>query len=187
MYCFKSSGLSLCPAGLVRQAIFYLINQRSFLVDMKIYLLSWSLLSLLFFAACNNTPGAAPSPAPNAVEAASKSSAPDPADLLKTLQGRWQSEQDSTYTLEIADTQMRHLNGGKLTYQSMIDVDGACESSVCKLEGVDTSDGWCFAEMTVEAGKYTAQCNFVNLCDTSRLQYRSLSGTGSGLSFKKIQ
>jgi len=154
---------------------------------MKIHFLLCSLLSLFSFIGCKNNPNQAQATSNINSEGTAKSSAPDPADLLKTLQGRWRSEQDSTYIIEILDTQMRHLNGGQLTYQSVIDVDGACESSVCKLEGVDTSDGWCFTEMTVEEGKYAAQCNFVTLCDTSRLQYRSLSGTGSGLSFKKIQ
>jgi hypothetical protein len=154
---------------------------------MKRYLLLCSLLSLFSFVACKNNPNPAQTSVTTNSEGGTKSSAPDPADLLKTLQGRWRSEQDSTYTIEISDTQMSHRNGGQLTYQSMIDVDGACESSVCKLDGIDTSDGWCFTEMTVEEGKYAAQCNFVMLCDTARLQYRSLSGTGSGLSFKKIQ
>lgn len=142
---------------------------------------------LLLLASCKNTP-APPVAAPvSQGETTGKSSAPDPNDLLKTLQGRWQSEQDATYIIEVDDTQMRHLNGGTLTHQSMIDVDAACQSPVCKPDGVDTSDGWCFTEMSVEGGKYTAQCNFVTLCNPTQLQYRSLSGTGSGLSFKKIQ
>lgn len=144
----------------------------------------WSLLSL---SSCQNTP-TLPKPAlPANVADSTKSSIPDPGDLLQTLQGRWQNEQDANYTLEIADTQMRHFNNGSLSHQSMIDVDGACESPVCKPEGVDTSDGWCFTEMTVEQGKYGAQCNFVIVCDTSKLQYRSLSAGGAGLSFKKIR
>ena len=154
---------------------------------MKKYLLFCALIGLFSFSACKNTPNPAQAAATSNTEGNTKSSTPDPADLLKTLQGHWQSEQDSTYTLEISDTQMRHLNGGKLTFQSMIDVDGTCQSSVCKMDSVDTSDGWCFTEMTVEEGKYAAQCNFVTLCDPTRLQYRSLSGTGSGLSFKKIR
>ena len=150
--------------------------------------LSVALLSLLFLASCNNTP--TPSPPVQVVNKESdstKSAIPDPNDLLRTLQGTWQSEQDPGYILEIADTQMRHLNGGKLTLQCMIDVDGACESPVCKPDGVDTSDGWCFTEITGKNGKYDAQCNFVMVCDTAKLQYRSLTSGGAGLSFKKIQ
>ena len=151
-----------------------------------------TLFALFSFSSCKNTPATAQAAtaqttAPVNNDNPSKSSAPDPNDLLKTLQGRWQSEQDPTYTLEISDTQMRHLNGGQLTSQSMIDVDGACESAVCKPEGVDTSDGWCFTEITIESGKYAAHCNFVILCDPTRLQYRALSSAGSGISFKKIQ
>lgn len=147
-----------------------------------------ALLSLSLLVSCKNKTNTPPPTPGTNTEEATKSSAPDPNDLLKTLQGLWQSETDPNYTLEIADTQMRHLNGGKQISQSMIDVDGACASSVCKPDGVDTSDGWCFTELTVkEGGKYGAQCNFVIVCDTSRLQYRSLSGTGIELSFKKIQ
>ncbi len=152
------------------------------------HLLLLALLGLLSYASCKNNP-TPPPPVPAGTagnEDSTKSSEPDPNDLLHTLQGRWQSEQDPAYTLEIADTQMRHFNEGKLTHESMIEVDGACISAVCKPDGVDTSDGWCFTEMTIEAGKYAAQCNFVTLCDTSRLQYRSLSGGGNGLTFKKI-
>ncbi len=146
----------------------------------------FAVIVLLMFVSCGPSSDSGPKP-PEQTELAAKSSAPDPNDLLKTLQGVWQSEQDPGYTLEIADTQVRHLNNGQLTYQSMIEVDGACTSPVCKPDGVDTSDGWCFTEMTIEKGKYKAQCNFVTLCDPTRLQYRSLDGTGAGLSFKKIQ
>ena len=148
---------------------------------------SAALMSLILLAFCKNTPTPPQAAAAPFSEDSTKSAIADPNDLLRTLQGRWQSEDDTTYTLEIADTQLRHLNNGKLSHQSMIDVDGACESPVCKPSGVDTSDGWCFTEMTIEGGKYGAQCNFVIVCDTVRLQYRALGGTGKGLSFKKIQ
>lgn len=146
-----------------------------------------TLLGVFILSSCSNTPSATQSAGTAKGETSTKSSAPDPNDLLQTLQGRWQSEQDATYTLEFADTQMRHFTNGQLSHQSNIDVDGACESPVCKPEGVDTSDGWCFTEMSVEEGKYKAQCNFVTLCDPTKLQYRSLSGAGAGLTFKKIQ
>lgn len=145
-----------------------------------------ALACLLSIASCKNTPSTPPPNTPGTSETVAKSSVPDANDLLKTLQGRWRSEQDPTYLLEVTDTQMWHYHNGKLTHQSMVEVDSACESPVCKPDGVDTSDGWCFTEMSVEGGKYTAQCNFVTLCDTAKLQYRSLGGTGSGLSFKKI-
>jgi len=145
------------------------------------------LLGILTLTSCSNTPSTPQSAETVKGETSTKSSAPDPNDLLQTLQGRWQSEQDASYTLEFADTQMRHFTNGQLTHQSNIDVDGACESPVCKPDGVDTSDGWCFIEMSVEGGKYKAQCNFVTLCDPAKLQYRSLSGAGSERYFKKIQ
>ncbi len=146
-----------------------------------------TLLGLILLGSCKNTPSAPQgNPGTNTITPG-KFSEPDPNDLLHTLQGRWQSEQDAAYILEIDDTQMRHFNGGKLTLESTIDVDGACESAVCKPDSIDTSDGWCFTEMFLTDGKEDAQCNFVMHCDTIRLQYRSLSGNGAGLSFKKIQ
>lgn len=144
-----------------------------------------ALVGFLSCASCKNNPSPPPPAAPSGQETNTKSSEPDPNDLLQTLQGRWQSEQDPSYTLEIADTQMRHYNQGKLSHESMIEVDGGCESAVCKPDGVDTSDGWCFTEMSIEEGKYAAQCNFVTRCDTALLQYRSLSGNGKDLVFKK--
>jgi len=154
---------------------------------MNKHYLSVALMSLLSLASCKNTPSSPPPIQVVNQDDSTKSAIPDPNDLLRTLQGTWQSEQDPGYILEIADTQMRHLNGGKLTLQCMIDVDGACESPVCKPDGVDTSDGWCFTEITGKNGKYDAQCNFVMVCDTAKLQYRSLTSGGAGLSFKKIQ
>ncbi|MBK6994204.1 MAG: hypothetical protein IPH31_04515 [Lewinellaceae bacterium] len=154
---------------------------------MNKHILPVVLLSLISLASCKNTPTPPKPDIPVSNEDSTKSSIPDPNDLLHTLQGRWQNEEDTNYTLEIADTQMRHLKNGKLSYQSMIDIDGACESPVCRPDGEDTSDGWCFTEMTVENGKYGAQCNFVIDCDTSRLRYRSLSGSRIERSFKKIQ
>lgn len=142
--------------------------------------------SFILLASCKNKPTPAAEPHTPGQNNLVKP-VPDANDLLQTLQGLWQSEQDSTYFLEINDTQMRHLSHVRLIHESMIDVDGACQSPVCRPDGVDTSDGWCFTEISVEEEKYVAQCNFVVRCDTSRLEYRSLSGTGKSLIFKKIQ
>ncbi|MFN0213414.1 MAG: hypothetical protein ACKVT2_04095 [Saprospiraceae bacterium] len=145
------------------------------------------LLGLLTLGSCTNAPAVPKPVSAENTENGSKSAKPDPNDLLHTLEGRWQNEQDSSYILEIADTQMQHFKNGQLSYQSMLEIDGACESPVCKPDGVDTSDGWCFTEMTIDQGKYAAKCNFVTVCDPARLQYQSLSGGGTVLSFKKIQ
>jgi hypothetical protein len=106
--------------------------------------------------------------------------------LLKVLQGSWQSEQDPGYILEIADTQMTHTQNGNVVHQASLDIDGACQSPVCKAGDLDTSDGWCFTEMSIQKGKYHAECMFVVQCNANRLQYRPLGDTGNGLTFKKI-
>lgn len=135
---------------------------------------------------CQNTPQATQSNSSQMAESANKSAIPDPNDLLKVLQGNWQSEQDPGYVLEITDTQMTHTRNGSVVHQASLDIDGACQSPVCKAGDVDTSDGWCFTEMSIQKGKYHAECMFVVQCDANRLQYRPLGDTGTGLSFKKI-
>jgi hypothetical protein len=111
---------------------------------------------------------------------------PDDNDLLRVLQGVWQSEDDNNYSLEITDTQLRHLQNGKAVMESTIDVDGTCRNTVCP-DSLDTSDGWCFIEKTPQGRDEQAQCFFVQRCDAGLLQYRLLNGTGKTLSFKKIK
>lgn len=147
-----------------------------------------AMVLLLLCASCQNTPSNSPGKTPpEDSKNTDIKSAPDPNDLLRALQGRWQSESDPQYILEIADTQMRHINNGNMTAQSMLDVDGACQSPICKPGEVDTSDGWCFLEQTIVNGKFEAQCHFVTQCDNERLQFRDLGAAGGGIAFKKIQ
>ena len=145
-------------------------------------------LGIAFFIQnCQNTPKTADAaPAAPVETETDKSAKPDPNDLLAALQGRWRSESDSTVEIEIADTQMRYYNGGKFSHQSMIDVDGSCESPVCKPGDTDISDGWCFTESMINEGKYAAISNFVSRCDAEALQYRPLAGQKPLLTYKKI-
>jgi len=142
--------------------------------------------SMVLFASCQqNASEKKQANTPGTVDQNNKSSKPDPNDLLQILQGRWQNIPDPNYILEIADTQMRHIKNGEMTYQSMIDVDGSCQSPVCKPDGMDTSEGWCFTEMSVVKERYAAQCNFITLCSTDTLRYQVLGGSGKVLTFKK--
>ena len=117
-----------------------------------------ALLSLVLLTCCKNTPATPPS-------------TPSPPGGIE----------------DSAKSSIPDSNNGHLSSQSTIDIDGACESTVCKPDGVDTSDGWCFSEIPSEQGKNAIQCNFVTVCDTMRLQYRPLNGRGAAFSFKKIQ
>lgn len=147
-----------------------------------------ALLGLTMLASCQNKSKPDQTQTVNAEDSsATKSAEPDDNDLLRTLEGRWQSEREPGYVLEIADTQASHYRDGVLVLQSMIDVDGACTGAICRPEGVDTSDGWCFTETTITAGKYDPQCHFVTHCDAETLHYRSLSKSGKEYAFKKIQ
>lgn len=111
------------------------------------------------------------------------SSGPDDADLLRTLQGRWQSDQDSTYVVEFDDTRMLYYQSGNLTAESEIEVDGQCQNSPCKADSTDLTDGWCFQEK----GKFDVQCNIVMECDKTHLKYGKLGADTPPASFKKVR
>lgn len=130
--------------------------------------------------ACTNTKSSNDKSTANT--AIPQSTGPDPSDLLKTLQGRWQNQQDSTYVLEILDTKMRHFNQGKLSGETEIEIDGSCLSMPCKIDSTDLTDGWCF----LEKGQFDAQCNIVVACDKTYLRYSPVGATGNVQVFKKL-
>jgi hypothetical protein len=111
-----------------------------------------------------------------------QSTGPDASDLLMTLQGRWQSQQDSTYVLEILDTKMRHINHGQLTEETEIEIDGSCQTTPCKMDSTDLTDGWCF----MEKGPKTSQCNIIITCDKEFLKYTAIGAANGLLVFKKL-
>ncbi len=107
-------------------------------------------------------------------------SEPDNADLLKVLQGKWQSNQDPNYIIEVIGNRMLHQNNGQPTLETSIEADATCSNAACKIEGADTSDGWCF----IEIGQDT-QCNLVLKCDKTQLHYRALGAT-KDLAFTQV-
>lgn len=106
-------------------------------------------------------------------------SSPDNNDLLVALQGKWRSETDSTYVLEISDDTLRHINNGKLSVETSIEVDGACVNTAC--QGSDAADGWCF----LEKGQFDIQCHLVLKCNENELKYTAIGAASGQLSFKK--
>jgi len=106
-------------------------------------------------------------------------SAPDNNDLLEALQGKWRSDSDSTYMLEISDDTLRHINNGQLSAETSIEVDGACINTAC--QGSDAADGWCF----LEKGQFDIQCHLVLKCNEIELKYTALGAANGQLSFKK--
>ena len=112
----------------------------------------------------------------------SQSTGPDAADLLNTLQGRWQSLQDSTYILEVADTKMRYFLHGKLNSETDIEVDGSCQVSPCKIDSTNLTDGWCFREKR----QYDVQCIIVVTCDKEFLKFNPAGHEDQQQSFKKL-
>lgn len=136
----------------------------------------------LGFSACDPTPKtSAPPPPSTAPDTDSIQPPADVHDLLDALQGRWQSEQDAAYFVEISGNKMRHFSDGKLTHETELDVDAACRSNACTLDSTAALVGWCF----VEKGQYDAQCCLVTKCDSTALQYRAVGAEGGGLAFRR--
>ena len=138
------------------------------------FVMLWTVLQM---CACRNKTQTQ-TPAPEVTEQQSK---PDNNDLLQALQGKWRSEADSTYILEITDAKMRHLNKDQLSAETDIEVDGSCSNVSC--QGADASDGWCF----LEKGQFDIQCHLVLKCNPNELQYATMGAANGLLSFKKLR
>ncbi len=108
-------------------------------------------------------------------------SAPDNNDLLEALQGKWRSDSDSTYVLEISDDTLRHINNGQLSAETAIEVDGSCINTACP--DADAADGWCF----LEKGQFDIQCHLVLKCNENELKYVATGAANGQLSFKKVR
>jgi hypothetical protein len=144
-------------------------------------LLSISVLLLLLSAACNSNIGPK---RPDTNTANLPKSGPAEDELLETLQGKWLSDQDSTYVIEFIGNKMRHLNGNQLTMEVDVEINGACDQAPCVSEQPGTeTDGWCFTEKEKDG---TVQCNVVTACNKEVLQYLPVGNMGRGLNFKRL-
>lgn len=142
----------------------------------------FTVLIVLSIVACLRNSGK--SAAANELQAIqSASTGPDSQELLKMLQGKWQSETDAGYLLLISNDTMQHLNNGQTSGISTLEIDVNCQNTACKTDSIDTSDGWCI----LEKGQFDIQCNLVLKADTARLEYRALGAAGGGLHFRKIR
>jgi hypothetical protein len=146
---------------------------------MKAILSVLFLLSLFHGSACVNPP-AQTSGSPNPASPPTEKGGPDAKDLMSALHGVWQSVEDSSYQLEIADAKMKHLNGGTLSVETEIEIDAKCAGVVCAVDSTRAlTDGWCF----IEKDQFSAQCNMVLKCDKNELRYTALGSTGKVLAF----
>lgn len=145
----------------------------------KFFTISGILLLFLLYAC---TPNNTKRPDQNAINNLPKSGPADD-ELLETLQGRWQSLDDSTYVVEIIGNKMRHFNANQLTIEADIEINGGCDNTACVSgqPGSET-DGWCFTEKD-QAGM---QCNVVTKCDKDMLHYLAVGSTGRALNFKRL-
>lgn len=144
---------------------------------MKRGLFILTMLAMLQILACKN-PNQAQTPPP---ETQQSNVNPDNNDLLQTLQGKWQNVTDSADVLEITDSKMRHIIGGKFSGESDIEVDGSCTNVSC--QGAAAEDGWCF----LEKGQFDIQCNRVVKCNPDSLQFVAIGAANGQMSFKKIR
>ncbi|MCY7328577.1 MAG: hypothetical protein LH618_08520 [Saprospiraceae bacterium] len=147
----------------------------------RILLCGFAALILQLIACTGSTTSTATDTTNSTIKADSLVANPDNGDLLQTLQGKWQSEDDNTYIVEIVGDKMNHYNGGKVSITSEIEIDASCLSNACKVDSMDLSDGWCF----VEKGQYDAQCNLVLKCTKQALQYRAIGAANATLRFTK--
>ncbi len=141
-----------------------------------------TLLAVLTFVyACKNTnPNNAQQQETNSE--LSKSTGPDGSDLLKTLEGRWESQDDATLTLEFADTKMRRFKHGGVIAESDILIDVNCETTPCQLDSSLLIDGWCF----MEKGISSSQCYIVLDCNKEFLKYSPVATPKLVQVFKKL-
>ncbi len=102
-------------------------------------------------------------------------------NLLPLLQGRWQSETDKEYIIEFLGNKLRHYNQGKLTLETLLEPDGACQDVACQVNQAKP-EGFCF----LEKGQYDIQCHLLLYHDGSRLEYTAIGSTGKSLVFTKI-
>ncbi len=143
------------------------------------------LLTLLavstFIVACTNT-NPSKDQQPGTKSELSKSTGPDGADLLKTLEGRWENQDDASLTLEFADTKLRRFKQGVLSAESDIQVDANCETTVCRIDSTELIDGWCF----MEKGPTGTQCYIVVDCNKEFLKYSPVATPKLVQVFKKL-
>jgi len=147
----------------------------------KYYFLLSIVLALLLNACINNGPLRQQSG--ETLTGKDAKSGPDVNDLLDALQGSWQNERDSTYTITFSGNSMKHFNGNVLSAESEIEIDDNCQNAICKTEGDSTllNDGWCF----IEKGSSGTQCNLVLNCNKQTLQYRPIDTANALAVFKK--
>lgn len=138
---------------------------------------------LIGLAACQNGPKSqlAPENTGTTIDTALVAR-PDGQDLLKLLRGKWLSETDSAYQLEITDSLVVHRYEGRVQQETRIEIDAACSSRDCTVEGLP-NDGWCFVEKDASG---SVQCMLVLKCDEKILHLRPLGAANPQLSFKKI-
>ncbi len=145
------------------------------------YKLLTLLAVLTFIYACTN-------PSPNNTNQQGtnpelpQSTGPDGSDLLKTLEGRWENQNDGTLTIEFADTKMRRFKQGVLSAETDIQIDVTCGTIPCQLDSTDLLDGWCF----MEKGPSGTQCYIVVDCNKEFLKYSAVATPNLVQVFKKL-
>jgi hypothetical protein len=107
---------------------------------------------------------------------------PDRSDLMRVLEGRWQSLADAGEVLEIAEGKARHYRNGAMASESAVEVDANCESSACA-SGERSEDSWCFTEK----GQFDIQCHAVLKCSADSLLLAEVGSAGAMRRFVKIK
>lgn len=138
-------------------------------------------MSVLVFS-CGPKEGTNQAAAPAADTTKVFDTTPPKVDLLKIMQGRWRSAQDTSYQIVIEGNKMKHMNGGQLTEETELQADETCTRAACTNTGAKP-DGFCF----LEKGTSGTTCQFIVSADTDHLEYSAVGGTGKSLVFNKVK
>lgn len=140
------------------------------------------LIALAIMTACSQSGSKSAGNNPKADTEVPQTTGPDGADLLRALQGRWQSAADANYVMEVTDDRIKYWTNGQVNSETVIEIDSPCQTVACKTDTTDLTDGWCF----VEKGKFDAQCVLVMACDKSMLKFSYIGATAPPSVFNKI-
>jgi hypothetical protein len=102
-------------------------------------------------------------------------------DPMPLMQGRWRSDEDPNFEIEIKEGKIRHYIEGELLLENSIEADRSCENTACS-NGEAPALGWCF----IEKGAFDMQCMLLLSCDGARLEYTLVGSTGKVLVFTKV-
>ncbi len=139
------------------------------------------LLSIAFLVGCSpKTEKTEQKTAENA-EAAPKTDT-SKGDIVASLQGKWQSLDDSKNIIEIKGNDFITIYDGKEVSKESLEVSAETDKDCAAASSVDLKGQKIF----MTKGQFDASCFSLIRVDAQSLEYSMVGGTGNTLKFKKI-